>query len=150
MDLLARAPSLWAHVKIYADGGENGLHAHPAEDHLFLVLDGEATFYDDAGTETVVTRYEGMIVPRGAFYRFRSTGPGNLVMVRVGAPADGSNPDWLVYEPTGVDVPRVMLDRVAPSGAAAPGDDAANGTGAVRGVPAPGRYFSVDRSDTHA
>jgi len=29
MEMVTRAPGLWMHVKVYADGGENGLHSHP-------------------------------------------------------------------------------------------------------------------------
>ena len=32
-------------LKTYAADGENGLHAHPNEDHTFVVLQGEAKFY---------------------------------------------------------------------------------------------------------
>ena len=38
-----------------------------------------------AGTETVVGKYEGISLPRGAFYYFKSTGDTNLVLLRVGA-----------------------------------------------------------------
>ena len=45
MDLLARSGVLAAHIKVYAEGGENAMHAHTQEDHLFVVLGGEATFH---------------------------------------------------------------------------------------------------------
>src|SRR5207249_821694 len=54
---------MWMHVKVYAEGGENDLHAHPEEEHSFIVLDGEATFVDADGTETKVTRNEGILLP---------------------------------------------------------------------------------------
>ena len=28
MELLGRAPQLWLHLKVYAEGGENSLHFH--------------------------------------------------------------------------------------------------------------------------
>ncbi len=31
-------------VKVYAEGGENVLHAHFDEDHSFIILQGQATF----------------------------------------------------------------------------------------------------------
>ena len=142
MDLLARAPGLWAHLKVYADGGENALHAHGAEDHLFFVLDGSATFTDGNGIETVVGRYEGMVVPRDALYMFRCSGEGNLVMIRIGAPADPAHTAWVTHEASGVDYPEAMMIRVDREHRAAPGDDPANGTGSVRGVPIPDRTFS--------
>jgi mannose-6-phosphate isomerase-like protein (cupin superfamily) len=79
---------MWVHVKVYAEGGENDLHAHPAEEHSFVVLDGEATFVDGDGVETRVRKHEGILLPKGSYYRFINTGDVNLVMLRIGA---GSN-----------------------------------------------------------
>ena len=42
---LAASEKMWVVLKTYAAHGENGLHAHPNEDHTFVVLQGEATFY---------------------------------------------------------------------------------------------------------
>jgi quercetin dioxygenase-like cupin family protein len=41
---LAASEKMWVVLKTYAADGENGLHAHPNEDHTFVVLQGEATF----------------------------------------------------------------------------------------------------------
>lgn len=143
MDLLAKAPGLWAHLKIYAEGGENGLHAHSAEDHLFFILDGEATFLDASGRETVIGRGEGMVVPRQTLYCFRSTGATNLVMLRVGAPTDPAGAGWYVDEPTGELRPGAMMARVGADAQPAPGDAPGNRTGAVRGVPVPDQSFHL-------
>ncbi len=43
---LARTDNMWATLKVYASGGENGLHTHPHEDHTFIVLQGSARYYD--------------------------------------------------------------------------------------------------------
>ena len=83
-------------VKVYAEGGENGLHTHQKEDHGFVILQGQATFYDDKGTETVVNKYEGIFLPRGTFYYFHATGDENLVMFRVGASREGGRGDFRV------------------------------------------------------
>jgi mannose-6-phosphate isomerase-like protein (cupin superfamily) len=72
-------------VKVYAEGGENGLHKHNDEDHAFVVLQGQATFHDENDTPTVVNRYEGIMLPKGAYYYFQSSGDENLVLLRVGA-----------------------------------------------------------------
>lgn len=72
-------------VKVYAEGGENGLHTHLDEDHAFVVLQGQATFHDEQGKDTVVNKYQGIMLPRGAYYHFTSTGDENLVLLRVGA-----------------------------------------------------------------
>lgn len=72
-------------VKVYAEGGENELHAHFDEDHSFVVLQGQATFHDDAGKTRVVNKYEGILLPKGAYYYFESSGNENLVLLRMGA-----------------------------------------------------------------
>ena len=79
-------------VKVYAEGGENGLHTHLDEDHAFVVLQGQATFHDEHGMDMVVNPYQGVMLPRGAYYHFTSTGDENLVLLRVGAgrKADGN------------------------------------------------------------
>jgi mannose-6-phosphate isomerase-like protein (cupin superfamily) len=82
---LAGTDLLKLRVKVYAEGGENGLHTHQDEDHAFVVMQGQATFHDENDTATVVNRYEGIMLPRGAFYYFQSTGTENLVLLRVGA-----------------------------------------------------------------
>lgn len=83
--VLASTDLLTLRIKVYAEGGENGLHAHFDEDHSFIVLDGQATFYDKRGNATVVDKYEGIMLPKGVYYRFMSTGQTNLVLLRAGA-----------------------------------------------------------------
>ncbi len=82
--LLAQADELEMRIKVYAEGGENTVHAHLDHDHSFVVLDGQATFYDKEGNETVVGKYHGIMLPRGTHYRFCNTGEGNLVLLRAG------------------------------------------------------------------
>ena len=73
-------------VKVYASGGENALHKHLNEDHSFIVLQGEATFHiGEEDTVKVLTKYEGVMLPRDVLYWFQSSAPENLVMLRVGA-----------------------------------------------------------------
>ena len=50
--LMAKTDNMWATLKVYASGGENGLHTHPNEDHTFLVLQGKARYYDADGGHT--------------------------------------------------------------------------------------------------
>jgi mannose-6-phosphate isomerase-like protein (cupin superfamily) len=82
---LAGTDLLKLRVKVYAEGGENGLHTHMDEDHSFVILKGQATFHDEVGNSTVVNKYEGILLPRGAYYYFESSGNENLVLLRVGA-----------------------------------------------------------------
>jgi mannose-6-phosphate isomerase-like protein (cupin superfamily) len=82
---LAQTDLLKLRIKVYAEGGENGLHTHLDEDHAFVVLQGQATFHDQDDNTTIVNKYEGIMLPRGAYYWFQSTGDENLVLLRTGA-----------------------------------------------------------------
>jgi len=75
---------MWATLKVYASGGENGLHTHPNEDHAFIVLQGSARYYDADGGHTDVGKHEGIMLPAGAYYWFEATSKEPLVLVRVG------------------------------------------------------------------
>lgn len=81
-----RRSNLWSHVKVYPEGGENQLHAHPVEDHLFLVLAGQATF--GRWRKRVDRRrcLRGDRDPACRGIRVQKHGRGDLVMIRVGAP----------------------------------------------------------------
>jgi mannose-6-phosphate isomerase-like protein (cupin superfamily) len=83
MAALAESGGLRLHVKVYAEGGENSLHAHDKEEHAFFVLAGEATFTGADGATIVVAPYEGMMVPKDAYYMFHSSGAENLVLLRI-------------------------------------------------------------------
>lgn len=100
MELLSQSGNLTIHAKVYAEGGENSLHAHDTEDHAFFVLAGEATFTAADGSTIVLQPYEGMTVPSGVFYTFLSSGEENLVLLRVSARCDdGGNPE---VSPSGI------------------------------------------------
>ena len=71
-------------LKFLVEGGEVMLHSHTYEDQTYLVLDGEATFYNEGDEATVVSRGEGMIMPAGTLYRFHQSGEGPAVVLRVG------------------------------------------------------------------
>ena len=82
---LAASENMWVVLKTYASGGENELHAHPHEDHTFVVLQGKARFYGPAGEEKTVGPNEGVLLPRGTYYWFQVFSEEPLVMVRIGA-----------------------------------------------------------------
>lgn len=122
---VAQTDLLKLRLKVYASGGENVLHRHPYEDHAFIVLQGEATFHIGVEDEVrVVTKYQGVMLPRGVSYWFQSSASENLVMLRAGAaekwPQDG---------------------RLAPDGHPIPGGSAENKT--VERIPIPGKFFSA-------
>ena len=82
--LMAKTDNMWATLKVYASGGENGLHTHPNEDHTFLVLQGKARYYDADGGYTDVGKHEGVMLPAGAYYWFEAISKEPLVLIRIG------------------------------------------------------------------
>jgi mannose-6-phosphate isomerase-like protein (cupin superfamily) len=87
--LVAETANMWIHTKINAEGGENEIHTHLDEDHSFIVLEGEMSVFDEKGNELKVKQYQGVMIPKGAYYRYLNTGSGNLVVIRVGAGMKG-------------------------------------------------------------
>ena len=65
---LAASDKMWVVLKTYAADGENGLHAHPNEDHTFVVLQGEATFYGPNDRARTIGKNEWVLLPHGTFY----------------------------------------------------------------------------------
>ena len=85
--VLAATDDLTIRLKIYASGGENELHAHPTEDHAFMILQGSARFYGPSDETIELGKYEGIMLPKGKFYKFFATSEEPLVMIRVGNPS---------------------------------------------------------------
>lgn len=121
--VLVAEGGLSVRIKVYASGGENARHYHTADDHAFIVLQGRATFFTpDDEHEISVGPYQGIGIPRGVVYRFRSVGPENLVLLRVAAIED-----WEANT------------RLGPDGEPLPGSSKKN-KGAPP-VPIPGVFF---------
>jgi mannose-6-phosphate isomerase-like protein (cupin superfamily) len=109
-ELLAKTPdgmTVW--IKCYAQGGENALHAHPGEDHTFVILMGKARFFGKDGEISELGRNEGIMIPRGAFYRFESCGDEPLVLLRIGTENE-----------------KLPVPRIDPQGEPLPGKSKAN------------------------
>jgi mannose-6-phosphate isomerase-like protein (cupin superfamily) len=87
--LVAETTNLWSHTKINAEGGENEIHQHLDEDHAFIVLEGQMSVFDEKGNELEIRQHQGIMIPKGAYYRYLNTGEGNLVVIRVGAGLKG-------------------------------------------------------------
>src|SRR6476661_5559231 len=87
--LVAETENMWIHTKINYEGGENEIHKHLNEDHAFIVLEGQMSVFDENGNEIEVKQYQGVMIPKGAYYRYLNTGEGNLVVIRVGAGTRG-------------------------------------------------------------
>jgi mannose-6-phosphate isomerase-like protein (cupin superfamily) len=87
--LVAETENMWIHTKINYEGGENEIHAHLDEDHSFIVLEGQMSVFDEKGNEQKIEKYQGIMIPKGAYYRYLNTGKDNLVVIRVGAGIKG-------------------------------------------------------------
>jgi mannose-6-phosphate isomerase-like protein (cupin superfamily) len=87
--LVAETANLWIHTKINAEGGENEIHKHIDEDHAFIVLEGQMSVFDELGNEMEIKQHQGVMIPKGAYYRYLNTGEGNLVVIRIGAGIKG-------------------------------------------------------------
>ena len=87
--LVAETANMWIHTKVNAEGGENEIHKHMDEDHAFIVLEGQMSVFDENGGEIEVKQHQGVMIPKGAYYRYLNTGEGNLVVIRVGAGVKG-------------------------------------------------------------
>jgi mannose-6-phosphate isomerase-like protein (cupin superfamily) len=80
---ICRAPGMTARIKVYASGGENELHCHASQDHMFVIMQGSARFYDKDDKTYDVGTHEGVMLPAGVFYWFNATSTEPLVMLRV-------------------------------------------------------------------
>lgn len=85
---LAATPRLTVILKCYAASGENTLHAHTTEDHVFIVLQGEVNFYGPNDEVKTFGPMNGVMIPRGTFYRFQASEGQPLVMLRIGGAAE--------------------------------------------------------------
>ena len=97
---LARTDLIGATVQVVSSGGENNLHAHPATDSVWIVLDGEVTFYGE-GDKVVakMQRYQGLVIPRGTPYWFESSGEQPLVILHMTANDPNAVRDRIDYTP---------------------------------------------------
>jgi mannose-6-phosphate isomerase-like protein (cupin superfamily) len=123
-DLLAETDLMTLRIHCYAPGiGENALHAHTKEDHIFLVLQGTAEFNTGRDGKGVIKagKHQAVVLPAGCYYQFRNSGDEPLVMTRIGAGSDKAD------------------QRLNPDGSAIPGR--AHEQGAAKPVLIEGAFF---------
>ena len=141
-DPLATAENLWVNIKCYASGGENALHAHGGEDHAFIVMQGKATFTFGDGSTSVVGKYEGVMIPRNAQYKFEADEAENLVLLRVGG---GQRSVKGLDNLTRFGTPKDILAQTSfADGSVKVGTDPKNGETSKPRVYAKGKYFAPD------
>jgi mannose-6-phosphate isomerase-like protein (cupin superfamily) len=75
-------------VTSYTKDGEDRIHTHPNEDHVFFVLKGAIIIVEPDGKETRVGPYEGVLMPAGHYYSFVTEGDEPAVMLRFGGFTD--------------------------------------------------------------
>lgn len=86
---LVSGDRLLSHILVVAQGGEVKLHAHKDEEHIFLILAGQARFSFATCSETLLLGpLQGIQIPSDCFYSYRSIGTENLVIYRVGTIPD--------------------------------------------------------------
>src|SRR3954466_1023079 len=137
---LATAENLWTAIKVYASGGENALHSHGGEDHIFVVLQGKATFTFKDGRTSVVTTHEGVMIPKNVQYKFEADEAENLVLLRVGG---GERNVKGLEHLTPFGTPKDVVQQTKfGDGSVKVGTDAKNGETAKKRVYAPGKFFS--------
>ncbi len=123
-DLLAETDLMTLRIHCYAPGiGENALHAHTKEDHIFVVLQGTAQFNTGRDGKGVINaaKHQAVVLPAGCYYQFRNSGTDPLVMTRIGAGSDKAD------------------QRLNPDGSAIPGR--AHEQGAAQPVLIEGAFF---------
>ena len=125
--LVAKTDNMWIHTKVNSEGGENAVHCHMDEDHSFVVLEGRMSVFDENDTELEIEKYQGVMLPKGAFYRYLNTGEENLVVLRIGSGIDAT-------PPRGDDM------RLRPDGKPLPSDSEENKT--LTPIELPGEFFA--------
>lgn len=141
-DPLATAENLWVNLKVYASGGENALHSHGGEDHAFIILQGKATFTFGDGRTQTVGKYEGVMLPKNAKYKFEADEAENLVMLRVGG---GVRTETGLANLTSFGTPKDVVAKTSfATGAVKVGNAPENGESAKKRVYAQGKFFAAD------
>src|SRR3954452_1361641 len=141
-DPLATAENLWVNLKVYASGGENALHSHAGEDHLFIVLHGKATFSFKNDRTALVGPQQGVMIQKDVQYRFEADEAENLVMLRVGGGVRGVKG---LAELTPFGTPKDVVKQTSfADGSVKVGNADRNGESGKRRVYAQGKTFSPD------
>ena len=83
---LCRSDIVYSTVQVLKEGGENNLHAHTAQDGIWIVLKGRVKFYGkDNAVLAELGPLQGIHLPRGFYYWFESASPETLEILQVEA-----------------------------------------------------------------
>ena len=83
--ILAHTLDMEVRVMVNAESDENEYHTHLDIDHTFIVLEGELTIIDPQEKKYVVKPNQGILIPKGAYYRYLVSASENTVMLRISA-----------------------------------------------------------------
>jgi quercetin dioxygenase-like cupin family protein len=82
---LAQGATLFAGLNCFEPGQQHAAHAHPGQDKLYVVLEGEAEI--QVGDETqLVSTGGGAFAPSGVMHSVRNRGGNRLIVLAVLAP----------------------------------------------------------------
>jgi len=97
-------------VRVLREGGETVMHAHTANEAIWLVVQGGVTFYDENDQPVAeLGPNDGLLVPRGTRYWFSKTSKEDTIILRFGAVAQ-NDPNTRVNYPKGGE-PQVRPDQ---------------------------------------
>src|SRR5947199_10730350 len=65
-------------LNYYIPGRKNKLHTHPGEAHIFVVMYGQATFYNKEDQPIVLNKGKGIMLRKHHYYYWQSTGSKRL------------------------------------------------------------------------
>jgi len=83
---LCRSDIVYSSVQVLQEGGENNMHAHPAQDGIWIVLKGRVKFYGKGDAVLAeLGPLQGIHIPRGFYYWFESASPEMLEILQVEA-----------------------------------------------------------------
>ena len=106
---LVRTDLIRANVQVVTDGGETNLHAHTGMDAIWVVLQGEATFYGQGDVVVgKLKKHQAILIPRPKPYWFESSGDEPLVVLHVMAYQPGAVAKRIDYTPR-KELPRDMI-----------------------------------------
>ena len=107
-----------------------------------IILQGKATFTFGDGRTQVVGKYEGVMLPKNAKYKFEADEAENLVMLRVGA---GVRTETGLTKLTPFGTPKDVVAKTSfADGQVKVGNDPKNGESSKKRVYAPGKFFAPE------
>jgi mannose-6-phosphate isomerase-like protein (cupin superfamily) len=88
---MAKSDTAATLVQVINEGGETHLHSHAAIDGFYFVLGGRAQFYGEGDVMLAdLGQFEGIVIPRGCKYWFKSASEQPLELLQVSAFASGT------------------------------------------------------------